>query len=739
MHGHITQLDCRWRWSGPPEGAARLRRIAAERLGAALDAALDAALADDPTVYVLRRVECRTALGIPVDAADADVAERLGERLAGAVLRAVARADDQCVTFADQAAYVARFCADLLRGDAWGRWYYGAFAGLRHLPPADALRAVLRANAADSAAILGALQQLDALEALLHTLDPAAIADLWTHGMLPAACDPAEAQLFFAHAVRLIDQLDLWAGARPGRDLLAAYLATRPAPAHWGERRGLALALVQVVRFLAGQGLLRRVPVTEQPALQARIAPAIATLDWLDGEFVGAQLVAIVTASPDLTPARPRPAGATPRQRALLADLEALIRERGALLNRAQPGSAANAIRLHTWLIERDPAWAEGVAPALLIDRLLRAWAELAALPQRTAALAQLRRGNLTGPLRPLADLGAPAAALLDLLVHGGDPQPDPAQVRALPTECAGVALLLRAALDLQLPALLHRARLLPALSPDEELRVVVLALLLRLAGAAGAVAGRIAPGLTALAGWHTNGPATLADLAARCNPAADAPARFQAALFHTLRGQRLIGGATPHLHLVDLPHGASALIAGDGAANLWPLGAVVHSPAELRDALAAWRTRWADLTGHEPAWIAGPELAASLGDAEAVGVLAADAAAQARHGQLVTTLTALGHGQLGLPAFDLTIALTAAALLRAWCRWLPNFADSSVPYVLAQFIDRPGAVILQPDGLLVELAPRPLDIMLQMSGYNAPIERVPWLAGRAITFRIGL
>jgi hypothetical protein len=481
------------------------------------------------------------------------------------------------------------------------------------------------------------------------------------------------------------------------------------------------------------------VPVTEQPALQARIAPAIATLDWLDGEFVGAQLVAIVTASPDLTPARPRPAGATPRQRALLADLEALIRERGALLNRAQPGSAANAIRLHTWLIERDPAWAEGVAPALLIDRLLRAWAELAALPQRTAALAQLRRGNLTGPLRPLADLGAPAAALLDLLVHGGDPQPDPAQVRALPTECAGVALLLRAALDLQLPALLHRARLLPALSPDEELRVVVLALLLRLAGAAGAVAGRIAPGLTALAGWHTNGPATLADLAARCNPAADAPARFQAALFHTLRGQRLIGGATPHLHLVDLPHGASALIAGDGAANLWPLGAVVHSPAELRDALAAWRTRWADLTGHEPAWIAGPELAASLGDAEAVGVLAADAAAQARHGQLVTTLTALGHGQLGLPAFDLTIALTAAALLRAWCRWLPNFADSSVPYVLAQFIDRPGAVILQPDGLLVELAPRPLDIMLQMSGYNAPIERVPWLAGRAITFRIGL
>jgi len=39
------------------------------------------------------------------------------------------------------------------------------------------------------------------------------------------------------------------------------------------------------------------------------------------------------------------------------------------------------------------------------------------------------------------------------------------------------------------------------------------------------------------------------------------------------------------------------------------------------------------------------------------------------------------------------------------------------------------------PDATVVELAPRPLDIVVQMSGYAAEIEGVPWLDGRHLQF----
>ncbi len=47
----------------------------------------------------------------------------------------------------------------------------------------------------------------------------------------------------------------------------------------------------------------------------------------------------------------------------------------------------------------------------------------------------------------------------------------------------------------------------------------------------------------------------------------------------------------------------------------------------------------------------------------------------------------------LGLPEADLTITLTAIALLRLWARWLRQFGDSSVPYVLKNFVRRAGRI----------------------------------------------
>ena len=97
---------------------------------------------------------------------------------------------------------------------------------------------------------------------------------------------------------------------------------------------------------------------------------------------------------------------------------------------------------------------------------------------------------------------------------------------------------------------------------------------------------------------------------------------------------------------------------------------------------------------------------------------------------------TAVHHGKLGLPEVDLTVVLAAITLLRMWARWLRRFADSSVPYLLENLIRRPGRVYVDPNRILVELEPRPLDVVLEMAGYTAALERVSWL-GRRVQFRV--
>jgi hypothetical protein len=112
-------------------------------------------------------------------------------------------------------------------------------------------------------------------------------------------------------------------------------------------------------------------------------------------------------------------------------------------------------------------------------------------------------------------------------------------------------------------------------------------------------------------------------------------------------------------------------------------------------------------------------------------------AAHRAGRERLLAALAALEGGELGLPAADLTVALTALAILRLWARWLRQFAGSSAPYLLAQFIQRPGRFYRRADGLLIELERRPLDLVLDIAGYTADLERVPWLGGQKIRFQV--
>ena len=87
---------------------ARLDRIAAADLPREFETALAAALRDDPTVYVVRRVQPTTWLA-DTTAGDARVARRWGQSMARAVLAVLAAGRPEDVAcFADETAYVDR-------------------------------------------------------------------------------------------------------------------------------------------------------------------------------------------------------------------------------------------------------------------------------------------------------------------------------------------------------------------------------------------------------------------------------------------------------------------------------------------------------------------------------------------------------------------------------------------------------------------------------------------------------
>lgn len=82
-------------------------------------------------------------------------------------------------------------------------------------------------------------------------------------------------------------------------------------------------------------------------------------------------------------------------------------------------------------------------------------------------------------------------------------------------------------------------------------------------------------------------------------------------------------------------------------------------------------------------------------------------------------------------------LAAIARHLVRLWAHWLPGLGQSSVPWLLQQFILRRGVLRVNGGELAISLAPAPLDVVLEMAGYLAPIASVPWLGDRRVTFAI--
>jgi hypothetical protein len=781
MEGHIRHLHCRFRVLAGRESAAaeatRLEFAARQHLAEAFESALEQAFGDDPAVYVLRHVDCRLNLVCSSEVSEAEITRRWGEGLAGAVVRRLAAEPDEdedsaWVRFDDQADYVAHFVADLLAGRAWERWFYGVFAPLRSLEKAAALRKALEQQTTLLPDILRGLQRHQALDALLAALSGEDRRWLWSQvrGTTAEGLAQAQRSLFMA-GLHLADRLGNWSRPPPGDDaLFAAYLATSPALADWRDRTSLAAAILDVLHFLASSDYLGW-EMSGTRAAEAVVDRALADFDWLDTGWLKAGLLDLGGQKPaNSTPVPehnlPLPSWSnspTPRMQKLLADLAAALGHSQRNLNAAFPQSPDNAVRLYAWLVSEAPGWAGDPMAAALIERLLAAWTWVGQAVSPSGLLRSLAQGGLSaalsglpvsvrseaaGALEFLASLGREGLAVVEAMgipstsgsgqrLPGSGPTTTPLDMpffpggwSAIDTQCAGAALLLRAILDAQLPSLARRT----CYPPDQS--NLLAGLFLGWTGPLGLIEGRLDPVLSYLAGL--NSPPTLAELGAGW-PAAGM-VDFETGWMDGLASQRLLQGEA--LHLYRLPMGEQkgwALAAGDASGMVWPVGRAFQSLVDAATALAGWRSGWLEATGYDPMIIADDDL--PLEDLSpggtALPISKADQAMAMEHRlggeHLQAAWTALGDP---LPAL-VPARLVAFSLLRLWSRWLRQFSESSVPYLLDQFIRRPGRLSASPAGVWVELEPRPLDIVIEMAGYLTPLEGVPWLGGRTVHFRI--
>jgi hypothetical protein len=152
----------------------------------AYEHALEQRLGSDATVVVLRSVHSRQLLPLSQTTTDQQLARRWGERMAASVLCRISDAgpgDRDVVKFANQADYLACFVSDLMQGQAWDRWYYGAFRYLRGLSFNEVVRRLLLDNRDHMGATLVLLEQRRLLSGLLSAVDAPVRLALWYQGL----------------------------------------------------------------------------------------------------------------------------------------------------------------------------------------------------------------------------------------------------------------------------------------------------------------------------------------------------------------------------------------------------------------------------------------------------------------------------------------------------------------------------------------------------------------------------
>jgi hypothetical protein len=415
MDGRIARLACTATVvAGDGPSAMHADGVLRTELPAALSAALDLALADDPTVYVARSLQCE------VQAGSAATGEILAKSIAAQVLSAVRDPDRDgagLVRFTSTADYLAAFLAALVRGDAWRRWYFEPLRPFAR-PEAAAVLLALDAEGHELAPVLLALRRSGELGLVLTAVGEDVLARIW-----PATLRARRRQAEWLSLVRLAldlalvlgwevpDQQDLQAVASGLADSAGADL-------DWSDPVGLAHALARAVRLISA-----RPAQVGDPS--ADLLPA--WLDWADTDTLLQGLCAARPwpARPVDAPARaPLSVAPPPRTRAVETILARLVASGAVTLDDRYP--ATGSVVLWAALAEQMPEVAEATWAR---DAVRRFVAQRLAVPVRTAP-------------------------------HGTEARARGPQIAGVP--CAGVYLLLRTLDGLRMPGLCRRGGVPP-------------------------------------------------------------------------------------------------------------------------------------------------------------------------------------------------------------------------------------------------------------------------------------
>lgn len=585
MEPRIGHWHCRYRLVGAQPDAAlaveRLERNVRPRVLEAYSSALAQALENDPAVYILRRVNASLMLGGVKAETETALAHKWGDLLGASVMRSiVARGEDSgnLIRFDDEADYAAHFIADLLDDLAWQRWYYSPYSRLRGRGKADAILTLLLERREILAAIFHYLSRLGCLGRVLALLDPPAAAALWSESVQPAATAPSanEFKIFVQSAIRLLDRLGLWASSPPTElELLEKYVAERPVAPDWTDRRSLAAAVLNVVRYAAQRAYLRGLSHEMTQNLLRTREHIFSDLDWLDTQWLEAALPATLARGapeppPDILPSRL--AGPTPLQRKLLERIREVLRDGRFTLDPGEADIHVDAMRLYAALAAAHPELASRPAVASLIESLLLCARWIATTPEPDVALASVRGGSAAAifeslphhaahdAIRIFQGLGPTATEVLAELVRAKDAASQGAAETILPTECAGLFLLIRAILDMRLPQLAATAGAGPLSS-------VLLALGIQWAGAPALCNGKTDAGLAFWCGLAPQAHAA-SDLLSALDPAGCQ--RLLVKVRELFQDRCALDTSLPR---VDLPP-------EDGFADLagaWPPGSPVH------------------------------------------------------------------------------------------------------------------------------------------------------------------
>ena len=495
-----------------------LGRVARERIEDVCDRAFEETFQNDPSVFVVRKVQTRVAVLASQAALESRLAEQWGARLCASVIRVIAStsSDEDVVRFENQAAFVSSFLSDFVAGTVWDHWYHGAFRVYRQVPADEAILAVLVENQDCLGEILHRLAKAKALDVVLRALGPEGQRRLWIRVSRRTSVQlSGDAFRIFVHsAFDLADSLSLWSASRPSeQDFLRNYLLTEPVSPNWTDPSSLASAVTDVFRALFGNGWLS-VPRAFRLDDPSKLDSALnSSYDWLDKSWLKNSLASLFSpVSPEriVRASALRPPRLTPGQLSLFRSLFSSIRNRHFQLDPSDWSPHSHLLRILAALAARETSASLATLP--ILENIVEAWLALRTAENRDSDLLNLRRGqidfilarvspstkiSLQAHLESVVSAGEPAIAIVEeLLAHYASTSEAPA-LEEIHSGCAGLFLLARAVQDLRLFTLLKESRF-------DSLEPLLVALAIRISGPAALQEGKFDAGAALWSGIST-------------------------------------------------------------------------------------------------------------------------------------------------------------------------------------------------------------------------------------------